>query len=386
MFYHSSPAKMPFLKNACREGCLTSVQAFLQQSSIQPDTDGQECLRLAAQNGHLPIVQWLVENTPLDIHKHLSPGKTLCALIYAQKKEELKFFLEQFSVDGLKHAHRACLVAAAVNADAEIIQHFVHTQDDANIVFDYQSQNYLVDSIINFLKTSAIRPDLTRHENKVLRNAVIAEKVDFCKLLLSDSAVHKAAIEDQHELLSLSCSSGNIELTQYLIEALQVTDLTVDNQRYLKQALHARALPIIKFLVEESGANFDLSQQGSRVLVHSIRRQLPAITTFFLEEATNPPRFPYSLFENLQQSLSTTKKEQYSRLANADDFIFRLLEDLKRIQLASPEFEKALRKQFLNDTGISKLFAMNLHTDLTSSQLYEYILADSKKPSQKSRI
>ena len=231
---------MENIDRAINSGDIEYVKAHLKENKISTE-DFKNALLRSAENGHLHVVKYLVEEHQADIHA--------CALRWSAGNGHLdvvKYLVEENNED--IHVIDECTLKwSAQNGHLEVVKYLVE-QHQANI---HAENEY------------ALR--LSAHNGYL----------DVVKYLVEKGAnIH--ALDDT--ALKWCASNGHLEVVKYLAE--KGADIHAGNEYALKRSAENGHLQVVKYLVSK-GASLDKINRC--IFIHFIEINAPEDIEFIVQ-------------------------------------------------------------------------------------------------------
>ena len=219
------------LHNSVQSGSYELVKFFVEKGAdIHEKTNaGENCLHIAARNGHLNLCKTLIADHGFDKNNADNIGRT--ALFNSAESgsyELVKFFIEKGAdirvrtVDGLN-----CLHVAAGLGHLNLCKIFIYEhgfQEDTADIYGFTPMHYSAGSgnlelVKLFLDRGADIYLRTNDGCNCLHLAAFRGQLNICKFLLEDNNfdIHHTNIE-KFTALHFSAANGSLALFSYLLE------------------------------------------------------------------------------------------------------------------------------------------------------------------------
>eukprot|EP00899_Mesostigma_viride_P007654 jgi/Mesvir1/16890/Mv15768-RA.1 len=267
---------------AASEGHLEAVKFLVEEKRMNPDTrarsTGSNALHLAALGGHLRVVSYLVEERRMNLETTNKLGENAlhCAAM-AGHLDVVQYLVEDkgMSVD-VKQPVGGCnaLHRAALEGHLEVVKYLVdnrrmspETKDDngGNLLHcagwhgNLELVKYLVEG--KRMKLNGIASD----GRNVLHYAAWRGHLELVKYLVEDrrmslDALTKAGANPLH----IAASGGHLEVVKYLVEDMGMSLASKDRNGWtvLRYANANHHLAVVEYLVEDQGMRLDFRDLG----------------------------------------------------------------------------------------------------------------------------
>ena len=219
--------------NLSAENDHLNIVKYLVENGVDSIDDA---LNLSAENGHLDIVKYLVEECGADIYA----DNALKNSAYNGNLDIVKYLRKY--VSNVNDA----LSLSAENDHLEIVKYLVENGADKHAVgnaLKISAENGYLD-IVKYLVDQGIN-----NISDALRISAENDNLEIVKYLVEDCGVDKHVAGDA---LKISAQEGNLEIVKYLIETGIDVHTTSDALRISAEYGH---LKIVKYLIEECGVD-----------------------------------------------------------------------------------------------------------------------------------
>ena len=217
---------------ACAKGDSTMVEGLLAVPNIDPLINDHEALIWAARNGHLDVVQRLLE---LDEVSDTASAQENLALINAAENGHLEIVERLLELDEVSDTASAqenlALIWAAENGHIEIVERLLElprVSDTAsaqeNIALINAIANSHLEIVECLLRLPGVIDTASAQENQALINAAENGHLEIVERLLELPRVSDTASAQENLALIWAAENGHLDVVQRLLDLDEVSD------------------------------------------------------------------------------------------------------------------------------------------------------------------
>lgn len=182
------------------------------------------CFRNASENGHLPVIKYLLKSIKKKREKEECKGASFYSACRSGKLNIVQFWTSKKNLHSLNWGY--ILEIIIIREHLEVLKH----------ILSLKNEKYFEESLI-------------------LEKACIFNKLNIVKFAFNNLNVSKTL---KQELLIICCRSGHLEIIEFLVS--QGVDIHVKNEMGLKLACICNQLSVVKYLIS-LGANLSVDNQ-----------------------------------------------------------------------------------------------------------------------------
>ena len=292
------------LHNSAQSGSYELVKFFVEKGAdIYEKTKADEnCLHIAARNGHLNLCQTLIDDHGFD--KNIADNNGWTALLNSAQSgsyELVKFFVEKGAdiQEKTKAGEIAdCLHIAARNGHLELCQTLIDDHGfDKNIADNngwtallHSAQSGSYELVKFFVEKGADVHETTKAGKNCLHIAARSGHLNLCQTLIADHGFDKN-IADNDGLTALlnSVQSGSYELVKFFVEkGADVHETTKAGENCLHIAACNGHLNLCQTLIADHGFDKNIADNnGWTALLNSVQSGSYELVKFFVEKGAD---------------------------------------------------------------------------------------------------
>ncbi|GFR28392.1 uncharacterized protein TNCT_638791 [Trichonephila clavata] len=237
-----------FLHLAAQDGKLNIVQYLVGEKGANLDavtSSGSTPLHLAARNGHLEVVKYLIDKE-VDLTVKNTNGKTPKDLATEKGYTGIVKLLEQVQQDRL--------IDAAKQGDLSMVKKLIDqiAGSEVDYKLHWAVENGYTEVVRLLIEKGADFKEVDKDGWTPLRIAAASDKLEVVQYLVDKGADFKCATKDGWTPLHNAASDGKLEVVQYLVDkGANFKCATKDGWIPLHWAAFEGSLEVVRYLVDK---------------------------------------------------------------------------------------------------------------------------------------
>ena len=306
------------LFEACKEGDFEKVRNYIEELEYYTiltelkDSSENTLLHVACQNGHLEIVQYLVQNGA-EVNARNNQKDTPLALACPGRHTDIVKFLMQngANIDTVNQEGDSPLAIACKHGSLSIVEHLVKNEAKLDTLNLTRGNSPLAiackeghkNTVICLVKNDANRDSKNHDRNSPLALACLGKHIDIIKILLKEKAKPNTKNNDGNSPLALACQKGYKEIVEILLqEGANPDTINKEGNSPLAIACEKGDKEIVEILLQKNINPNTVNKAGDTPLIIATLQDDKDIVQLLLDKKANPEI--YNKFGHSAQGLA----------------------------------------------------------------------------------